>query len=96
MPDAPAALRVRVSGALDQATVETFIAREAEAIASCRERPDVKIDLELDIAADGKVTLARSPKFPDREKTADCLTHRARYWTFPSASGTSRVTIMSR
>jgi len=89
-------LHVKVTGALEQVTVVPLIKQHAQELASCRERPEVAIDLELDIGANGRVIRARSPKQPDREKTADCLTHRARFWTFPVASGTSRVTIQWR
>ncbi len=92
----PATPRIKVTGALDRATVEPRILQHTEALASCRERPEVALDLELEVGADGRVTRARSPKFPDRAKTADCLTHRARFWTFPAAKGASRITIQWR
>ena len=93
---APAAPRITVTGALDRATVEPRILQHTKALASCRERPEVALDLELEIGADGRVTRARSPSFPNREKTAACLTHRARFWTFPAANGTSRIAIQWR
>lgn len=92
----PPTPRITVAGALDRAKVEPRILQHAKAMASCRERPDVALDLELEIGADGRVMHARSPILPDRRKTADCLTHRARFWTFPAATGTSRITIRWR